>query len=177
MEKQNTIRLDLFFILIIDLLDEYITKLDNLFNQLNTPAADRLHHIIFGLKSNLKQALQIRHPNTYHEIVIFIRKNNCYSTDTVDELVGVIKELRHHQILRPKEENITTPVTFYYPGNLQKEIVRMEQGLRDLMKYQKPTDKLHNYKFLLLWTKVICTKYLKVGIYQPSWQILVPRKF
>ena len=85
--------------------------MDNFFHQLNTPAGERVQHIIFGLKLNLKQALLIRQPNTHHEIVILILKTFITVHDTLDELVVVLKELKNHQFLRPKEENITAPNT------------------------------------------------------------------
>ena len=86
-EKQYTLRVDLFSTRQTDSLDEYIEKLDTLFNQLNTPVADRLHHFLFGLKTNLKNALLIRQPNTYDEAVTFARRKNRFSTDTESELV------------------------------------------------------------------------------------------
>ena len=54
-EKQYTLRVDLFSIQQTDLLDEYVERLNNLFNQLKTPIDDRLHRFISGLKSNLKK--------------------------------------------------------------------------------------------------------------------------
>ena len=85
--------------------------MDNFFNQLDTPAGERLQHIIFGLKLNLKQALLIRQTNTHHEIFILILKNFATVHDALDELVVVLKELKNHQFLRPKEENKTAPNT------------------------------------------------------------------
>ena len=127
-EKQYILRVASFSIRQTDSLDEYIEKLDNLFNQLNRPIANRLHNFNLGLKSNLKQALPIQQPNTYAEAVAIARRKNRFSTGIEGKLVEVLKELKHHQLLTPKEENITAPVTSHHPVNLHKKLLEWSKS-------------------------------------------------
>lgn len=57
-------------------------------------------------------------------------------------MVEVLKELKCHQLLTPKKENITAPFTSHHPFDLHKTIARAKQELRNLRKLQQPRDYL-----------------------------------
>ena len=162
-QKKYTLQVDLFSIWLTGSPDKYIEKLNNLFNQLNIPIADRLHHFIFGLKSNLKQALLIWQPNTY---CCYCSKKESVQHKHWRWTAGniILKKLKHRQLLAPKEENITALVTSHHPIDLHKKIARMEQELRDLRKHRQLRDYLAvQPSYRNTNNTMNCRNFLKVG--------------
>ena len=74
----------------------------------------KIHYLIFGLKSKLKQALLIRQPQTYDDAVTFAkRKHHVTDTDSDTQLMDLLQEIRKEVSLKHtgiKQEPYCTPV-------------------------------------------------------------------
>ena len=125
----------------------YINDLDNLACHLELPEQQKIHHFIFGLKPKLRQALLIRHPQTYNDAVTFARRKHHFAdTDSNTQLMDLLQEtckeisLKHTEI---KQEPYSAPVQDTHAKQLQQDISPLQSD-KQILK-ESITTPIHQY--------------------------------
>ena len=111
-------------------LETYINDLDNLARHLQLPEQQKIYYFIFGLKSELNQAILIWQPQTYDNAATFT-KRKLHFTDTdsdtqlMDLLQKILKEvsLKHTGI---KQDWYLVPVQDTHVKQLQQDMSQLQ---------------------------------------------------
>ena len=107
-------------------LDTYINGLDTVARHLELPEQEKIYCFILGLKPKLEQALLIRQPHTYNDVVIFAkRKHHFADTDSDTQLMDLLQEIRKEVNLKHteiKQELYSAPVHDTHVNQLQRDV-------------------------------------------------------
>ena len=117
-------------------LETYINDLDTLAHHLELPEQQKIHYFIFGLKPKLKQALLIRQPQTYDDVVTFSNwKHHFADTNSHTQLMDLLQEICKEVSLKHtgiKQEPYSAPVNHTHTNYLQHNISQLQTDIQSL---------------------------------------------
>ena len=134
-----------------DSLSKYIDELEQLCQELQIQANQKMDHFINGLKPYLKEAMLMKQPKDYNAAVAFARlKDSTKPTHRYEEILSKLDKLTSIQDeKRPTEEHKTTAALSYNnPVESTREIARLREEVRRLktaqvvapVNYSSPVD-------------------------------------
>ena len=96
----------------------------------------KIHYLIFGLKSKLKQALLIRQPQTYDDAVTFAkRKHHFADTNSDTQLMDLLQEIHKEVCLKHtgiKQGPYSAPVHNTHTNHPQQNISNLQTDIQSL---------------------------------------------